>query len=183
VSKYLKGRIPPAFDLLYWNGDSANLAGPMYAYYLRNMYLDNLLRESDALTMCGESIDLSRLAMPAYVYASHDDHIVPWRSAYRTIGLIGGDPTFVLGSSGHIAGVVNPPANKKRNYWTNALLTDEPEDWFARAERNSGSWWPHWMAWLAKHGGARHRAPRRAGSRWHPPLAPAPGTYVLEQVA
>ena len=183
VSNYLKGRIPPAFDLLYWNGDSANLAGPMYAYYLREMYLDNRLREPGALTMCGESIDLSRLAMPAYVYASHDDHIVPWRSAYRTIGLIGGDPTFVLGASGHIAGVVNPPASNKRGHWTNALLTDDPEDWIARAKRHSGSWWPDWSAWLAKHGGARHPAPRRTGSKKHPPLVPAPGTYVLEQVA
>ena len=183
VSNYLKGRTPPAFDLLYWNGDSANLAGPMYAYYLRNMYLDNRLREPEALTMCGESIDLSRLAMPAYVYASHDDHIVPWRSAYRTIALIGGDPTFVLGASGHIAGVANPPANKKRNYWTNELLTDDPDDWFGRAESHPGSWWPDWTAWLAKHGGARRPAPRRAGSQRHRPLAPAPGTYVLEQVA
>jgi polyhydroxyalkanoate synthase len=183
VSNYLKGRTPPAFDLLFWNGDSANLAGPMYAYYLRNMYLDNSLREPGALTMCGEAIDLSRLAMPAYVYASQDDHIVPWRSAYRTIGLLGGDPIFVLGASGHIAGVVNPPASKKRNYWTNALLTDDPDDWFARAEAHAGSWWPDWTAWLAKHGGARRGAPRRAGSDRHRPLAPAPGAYVLEQVA
>src|SRR5271166_2544562 len=111
VSNYLKGRTPPAFDLLFWNGDSANLPGPMYAYYLRNMYLDNRLREPDALTMCGNAIDLSRVALPTYVYASRDDHIVPWRSAYRTVQLLGGEPTFVLGASGHIAGVVNPPSS------------------------------------------------------------------------
>ena len=113
VSNYLKGRTPPAFDLLFWNGDSANLAGPMYAYYLRHMYLDNRLRERGALSMCGEAIDLSRVAMPSYVYASHDDHIVPWRSAYRNVELLGGDATFVLGASGHIAGVVNPPGREQ----------------------------------------------------------------------
>jgi polyhydroxyalkanoate synthase len=183
VSNYLKGRTPPAFDLLYWNGDSANLPGPMYAYYLRNMYLDNRLREPGALTMCGEAVDLSRVAMPTYVYASREDHIVPWRSAYRTIELLGGAVGFVLGASGHIAGVVNPPEKKKRNYWTNELLTDDPDDWLARAQSHPGSWWPHWAAWLAEHAGTRRPAPRPAGSARHRPLAPAPGTYVREQVS
>ena len=109
VNNYLKGRTPPAFDLLYWNGDSSNLPGPMYVYYLREMYLDNRLREPNALTMAGARIDLSKIRMPVYVYASRDDHIVPWRSAYRTTALVGGEATFVLGASGHIAGVVNPP--------------------------------------------------------------------------
>ena len=104
VGNYLKGQTPPAFDLLYWNGDSANLPGPMYLDYVTSMYLDNRLREPDALTMCGQKIDLGRITMPAYIYASREDHIVPWRSAYRTVGLLGGDPTFVLGASGHIAG-------------------------------------------------------------------------------
>lgn len=183
VSNYLKGRTPPAFDLLFWNGDSANLAGPMYAYYLRNMYLDNRLREVDALTMCGQKMDLSRVATPSYVYASRDDHIVPWRSAYRTIELLGGDVTFVLGASGHIAGVVNPPQKMRRNYWTNELLTDDPDDWLARAESHPGSWWPHWTEWLVGHAGGRRAAPTHLGSARHRPLAIAPGTYVLEQVA
>ena len=183
VSNYLKGRTPPPFDLLFWNGDSANLAGPMYAYYLRHMYLENRLRERGALTMCGQAIDLSRVAMPSYVYASHDDHIVPWRSAYRTNRLLGGDPTFVLGSSGHIAGVVNPPASSRRNYWTNELLTDDPDEWLARAQSHPGSWWPHWTGWLAAHAGARGPAPARAGNARHRSLGAAPGTYVLERVA
>jgi polyhydroxyalkanoate synthase len=183
VSNYLKGKTPPPFDLLFWNSDSANLAGPMYAYYLRNMYLENRLREPGALTMCGEAIDLSRATLPTYVYASHDDHIVPWRSAYRTIGIVGGDVTFVLGASGHIAGVINPPGKKRRNYWANELLTDDPDDWLARAAAHPGSWWPDWIEWLAPHGLARHAAPTRAGSARHRPLGPAPGTYVLEQVA
>jgi polyhydroxyalkanoate synthase len=183
VSNYLKGRTPPPFDLLYWNSDSANLPGPMYAYYLRNMYLDNRLREPRALTMCGEPIDLSRIAMPSYVYASREDHIVPWRSAYRTIELVGGDTTFVLGASGHIAGVVNPPQKKKRNYWANPLLTEDPDDWLARAQSHPGSWWPNWTEWLVEHAGARRPAPAREGSARHRPLGPAPGAYVREKVA
>jgi len=183
VSNYLKGRTPPPFDLLYWNSDSANLPGPMYAYFLRNMYLDNHLRVPRALTMCGEPIDVSRIAMPSYVYASREDHIVPWRSAYRTIELVGGDASFVLGASGHIAGVVNPPQKKKRHYWTNELLTDDPDDWLARAQSHPGSWWPNWTGWLAEHAGTRRPAPTREGSTRYRPLVPAPGMYVRENVA
>ncbi len=178
VGNYLKGETPPAFDLLYWNGDSANLPGPMYVYYLRNLYLDNRLRERSALTMCGVKVDLSRIAIPTYVYASRDDHIVPWRSAYRTTALFGGDVDFVLGASGHIAGVINPPQPSRRNYWTNDLVTDVPDDWFARAQAVPGSWWPHWAQWLAQHGGARRAAPKHTGSPDYPSLEPAPGSYV-----
>ncbi len=180
VRNYLKGETPPPFDLLHWNGDSANLPGPMYVYYLRNLYLDNRLIEHGALTMAGERIDLARVTMPTYIYASRDDHIVPWRSAYRTTALLPGDVTFVLGASGHIAGVINPPDKERRNYWTNELITDHADDWFARAERVPGSWWPHWGAWLAANGGAMKPAPREAGSAEHPPLGPAPGRYVVE---
>jgi polyhydroxyalkanoate synthase len=180
VGNYLEGRTPPAFDLLYWNGDSANLPGPMYAYYVRTMYLDNHLRERGALSMCGESIDLKRVAVPAYVYASREDHIVPWRSAYRTLSLLGGEATFVLGASGHIAGVVNPPDHGRRSYWTSDRRTADPDAWLAGAQSHPGSWWPHWLRWLAAHAGERHAAPKRAGSARHPPLAPAPGAYVRE---
>jgi polyhydroxyalkanoate synthase len=180
VRNYLKGETPPAFDLLHWNGDSANLPGPMYVYYLRNMYLDNKLIEHGALTMAGERIDLARVTMPAYVYASQGDHIVPWRSAYRTTALLGGDVTFVLGASGHIAGVINPPEPERRHHWTNELVTDDADDWLARALRHPGSWWPHWAAWLAPHGGAMRAAPRAPGSARYPPLDPAPGHYVRE---
>jgi polyhydroxyalkanoate synthase len=183
VGNYLKGQTPPAFDLLYWNGDSANLPGPMYFSYVRDMYLDNRLREPGALTMCGQAIDLWRVSMPTYVLATHDDHIVPWRSAYKTIGLLGGDLTFVLGASGHIAGVVNPPVKHRRSFWTNELLTDDADDWLDRAAEHPGSWWPHWSAWLSEHGGSRRSAPGRVGSHAHPALAPAPGSYVSEQVA
>jgi polyhydroxyalkanoate synthase len=181
VGNYLEGKTPPAFDLLYWNSDSANLPGPMYAYYLSNMYLDNRLREPRALAMCGEPVDLTRIAVPAYVYASREDHIVPWRSAYRTVELLGGeDITFALGASGHIAGVVNPPEPRRRQYWTNELLTDDPDDWLARAQAHPGSWWPHWAEWLARHGGERRRAPTSFGNARHRPIAAAPGAYVRE---
>ena len=182
VNNYLKGETPPAFDLLAWNGDSANLPGPMYAYYLREMYLGNRLREPGALTMAGERIDLRRLAMPAYVLATRDDHIVPWRTAYRTTGLLGGPVTFALGASGHIAGIVNPPAGHRRNHWINERIAADPEAWLAGARSVEGSWWPHWSAWLAPHAGRRPRARRSAGSRTFPVLDPAPGRYVVERV-
>ena len=183
VGNYLKGRTPPAFDLLYWNGDSANLPGPMYVEYLRDMYLDNRLRDPGALSMCGQPVDLGRIAMPAYILAAQEDHIVPWRSAYKTVGLLGGRRTFALGASGHIAGVINPAGKNRRNYWTNELLPDRADDWLARAESHPGSWWPHWAAWLARHHGGRRPAPKERGSAAHPALGLAPGTYVTEQVA
>jgi polyhydroxyalkanoate synthase len=187
VNNYLKGETPPAFDLLHWNGDSANLPGPMYAYYLRELYLNNRLREPDALTMLGERIDLSRIDMPTYVVATRDDHIVPWRSAYRTTGLVSGDTTFMLGASGHIAGVVNPVEPGKRNHWVNALVTDDPDDWLARAQIVPGSWWTSWSEWLARHAGKRRKAPaghaNATGNAQFPPLDAAPGRYVTERVS
>src|SRR5205085_762520 len=180
---YLEGKTPPPFDLLYWNSDSANLPGPMYAYYLRNMYLDNRLRERGALTMCGEPVDLSRLTMPSYVYASREDHIVPWRAAYRTVQLLGGEVSFVLGASGHIAGVINSPRKQRRHYLTNKHLADHPDQWLAGAESHPGSWWPHWIEWLAGRAGVQKAAPRVPGGGRYRPLAPAPGSYVRERIA
>jgi polyhydroxyalkanoate synthase len=130
--------------------------------------------------MLGEKIDLSRIAIPTYVLASREDHIVPWRSAYRTTALVGGDATFVLAASGHIAGVINPPVPPRRNHWTNDLLTEDADAWLERAESAPGSWWPHWHAWLARHAGSERRAPRAAGNRRYPALGPAPGRYVVE---
>lgn len=181
VENYLKGRTPPAFDLLYWNGDSANLPGPMYVYYIRNLYLENRLREAGALTMLGERIDLSRIDIPAYVYASREDHIVPWRSAFRTLDLVGGTAAFVLGASGHIAGVVNPPEAHKRNYWIGERRAQSANEWLASATSHAGSWWTHWDRWLAQHKGGERAAPRHAGNAAFPPRAAAPGDYVREQ--
>ena len=183
VNNYLKGRTPPAFDLLYWNGDSSNLPGPMYAYYLKNLYLKNRLRAHGALTMLGETIDLARIRLPAYVYASREDHIVPWRSAFKTLELLRGDMRFVLGASGHIAGVINPPASGKRNYWTNETRGDSADAWLERAVAHPGSWWPHWDEWLRAHRGGERKAPAAAGNAQYPPLTPAPGDYVVETAA
>jgi len=179
VKNYLKGETPPPFDLLHWNGDSANLAGPMYAYYVRNLYIDNKLRLPGALTMTGATIDLSAVRMPAYVYASREDHIVPWPSAYRSVELLGGPATFVLGASGHIAGVINPPASRKRNFWINPAPAASHEAWLAGAQSHPGSWWPHWGQWLAEYSGDLVPSPQSAGSAAYPPLAAAPGTYVV----
>jgi len=180
VNNYLKGTIPPAFDLLYWNADSANLPGPMYVYYLRNLYLDNRLREPGSLTMAGAPIDLKRIAVPTYVLATRDDHIVPWRTAYQTTQLVAGDTTFVLGAAGHIAGVINPPSPPRRHFWTNDLIVAEADEWLARAAATPGSWWPHWKDWLGSRAGPERNAPRRTGNATYPPLDPAPGRYVLE---
>jgi polyhydroxyalkanoate synthase len=131
--------------------------------------------------MLGERVDLSRIDMPVYVLASRDDHIVPWRSAFATAALVAGEASFTLAASGHIAGVVNPPAAGKRNHWIGPL-TGDPDQWLARAQSVPGSWWPHWIAWLAPLAGPRRPAPAAQGDARHPPLDPAPGRYVTEPV-
>ena len=178
VSNYLKGKSPEAFDLLYWNADGTNLPGPMYAWYLRNMYLENNLCVPNRLTMCDTSVDLGRIDMPSYVLATQEDHIVPWRSAYRTTQLVGGRTQFVLGASGHIAGVINPASKNKRSYWVDGTLGDDAEQWLASAQSVPGSWWTHWMRWLKPHAGKPLPARKRLGNAAHKPIEPAPGRYV-----
>jgi polyhydroxyalkanoate synthase len=186
VNNYLKGQSPPAFDLLYWNGDSTNLPGPMYAYYLRNLYLENRLVAPDSLNMCGVPVDVSRVALPAFVFAAREDHIVPWRTAWKGARYLGGDVEFVLGASGHIAGVINPAALNRRSYWSSGLLDSKntgSDAWLARAKETTGSWWPYWAAWLSHHGGKRIDARRKLGNARFRQIEPAPGRYVLEQAA
>ena len=181
-ANYLKGESPPAFDLLYWNSDSTNLPGPMFCYYLRNMYLENNLRTPGKLSVSGDPIDLGKVQAPAFIYASREDHIVPWPSAYASTGLINDGKRsknrFVLGASGHIAGVINPPAKKKRSYWTNDKLPERAEDWFAGAAEHPGSWWGDWSDFLASHAGEQVAAPGKYGNKAHSPIEPAPGSYV-----
>jgi polyhydroxyalkanoate synthase len=181
VSNYLKGEAPPPFDLLYWNNDSTNLPGPMYCWYLRHMYLQNELRIPGRLVCAGVPIDLGVIDVPTYVYASRDDHIVPWRTAYCSTRLLSGPMRFVLGASGHIAGVINPAHRNKRNFWRAADLPGSADDWLEQAEEVPGSWWPDWSAWLADFQGDLVNAPRQAGSRGHPAIEPAPGRYVREK--
>jgi len=181
-NNYLKGEEPPAFDLLYWNSDSTNLPGPMFCYYLRHMYLQNELRKPGKLRVSGDPIDLSKLKLPAFLYASREDHIVPWGSAYVTTDLINkgkrANNRFVLGASGHIAGVINPPAKKKRSYWVNQSLPPDAEDWFAGATEHPGSWWPEWSTFLEENAGPMRKAPAKYGNALHKPIEPAPGRYV-----
>jgi polyhydroxyalkanoate synthase len=181
VNNYLKGETPPAFDLLYWNADSTNLPGAMYVYYIRNMYLENNLRVPGRLTMCGVPIDLSRLDMPAYALATREDHIVPWKTAFASARLLTGKIEFVLGASGHIAGVVNPASRNRRNYWVNGRLPDSPESWLEEADSRPGSWWTHWSGWLEQHGGKEVAARGNLGGKVFKEIEPAPGRYVKEK--
>jgi len=179
---YLKGQKPPAFDLLYWNSDSTNLPGPFAAWYMRNLYLNNSLRIPGKLEMCGAKVDLGRVRMPAYLLATREDHIVPWQSAYQSTRLLGGPTRFVLGASGHIAGVINPAAKNKRSFWVNDAASDAPtpdaDGWLAIAEEKKGSWWNDWAAWLAQHADGRVPARAKAGNAKYKAIEPAPGRYV-----
>jgi polyhydroxyalkanoate synthase len=178
VGNYLKGETPPPFDLLYWNGDSTNLPGPMYCWYLRHTYLQNELKVPRALTVCGEQVDLGRIEAPFFIYGSREDHIVPWTAAYASVPLVSGKRRFVLGASGHIAGVINPPAKGKRSYWTQDKVPATPEAWLEGATEHPGSWWPAWSDWLKPHGGKLLNAPKKPGSAKFKPIEAAPGRYV-----
>ena len=183
VGNYLKGETPRPFDLLYWNSDGTNLPGPMYCWYLRNTYLENNLITPNRLTVCGEKLDLRLIDAPSYVLASREDHIVPWASAYQSVHHIKGPSRFVLGASGHIAGVINPPANRKRSHWigNQAKLPSSAKAWEEGAVEHAGSWWPDWSKWLALHAGERVAAPVHYGNSRHPPIEPAPGRYVKQK--
>jgi len=182
VNNYLLGSQPPAFDLLYWNSDSTSLPGPMYCYYLRNTYLENKLRMPGALVNCGVPVDLGKVDLPSFIVATREDHIVPWRSAYRTLGLIGGDKIFILGASGHIAGIINPLAKNRRSYWLGTPYPAQPQAWLEKAEEHPGSWWGRWSDWLAAHGGGSRNAPKNLGKGKYQPIEPAPGRYVKERL-
>jgi len=181
VGNYLKGETPPPFDLLYWNSDATNLPGPFYAWYLRNTYLENKLATPNALTVCGEKIDLGRIDVPAYIYGSREDHIVPIGGAYASTQLLKGKRRFVMGASGHIAGVINPPAKKKRSHWIrdDGKLPATQAEWLTGAEEHPGSWWTDWSQWLKTHAGKQIAAPKAygRGKQYHA-SEPAPGRYV-----
>ncbi len=179
-NNYLKGQKPQAFDLLYWNSDSTNLPGPFACWYMRHMYLDNSLRVPGKLEMCGVKVDLGQLAMPVYLLATREDHIVPWQSAYQSTRILGGQSRFVLGASGHIAGVINPASKNKRSYWINDDVTTDAPAWLAAATEMKGSWWTDWSAWLQQHSGGQ-RAARKIGNTKYKAIEPAPGRYVKER--
>jgi polyhydroxyalkanoate synthase len=184
---YLKGKTPPAFDLLYWNADSTNLPGPMVCWYLRNTYLENKLMVPGALSVAGVPVDLGLIDCPTFLYGSREDHIVPWSAAFASVGLLNkGKPEanrFVLGASGHIAGVINPASKNKRSHWVRdgAAKGDRPataDAWLAGAVEKKGSWWPEWAAFLAENGGDDIAPPGAPGNASYGAIEAAPGRYV-----
>jgi len=177
INNYLLGNDPPPFDLLYWNDDSTHMPYMMQSFYLRTFYLENRLVEPGGITLLGEPLDLGKISIPCYFVATREDHIAPWKSVYKGALRFGGPVRFVVGGSGHIAGIVNPPASGKYGYWVGRRRPADPDRYLASAAHHEGSWWPDWARWIARHGGGRVPARDPAAG----PLAPirdAPGEYV-----
>jgi poly[(R)-3-hydroxyalkanoate] polymerase subunit PhaC len=178
VNNYLLGQNPPAFDILYWNADTTNLAAGLHSDFL-DLLGSNGLAHPGSLEVLGTTIDLGKVRCDAYVVAGATDHIIPWTAAYQTTQMLGGDSEFVLGSSGHIQAIVNPPGNKRSRFLTRAgPAPPDPLEWRAGATTNEGSWWDHWLRWLGERSGDDRRAPAKLGNRRHPPIEAAPGRYV-----
>ncbi len=181
VNRYLLGKDAPAFDLLFWNSDATRMPRAMHSYYLRNMYLENNLVKADVLSVKGTPIDLGRVKNDLYCVATAEDHIAPWRAVYRLTQVVGGDTRFRLGHSGHIAGIINPPAPQPKGVWWEAPVNPPtPEEWQSVAHEHAGSWWPDWLKWMTQRSGEQHPTRPDLGSAQFPPLGAAPGTYVFE---
>ena len=181
VGNYLKGESPPPFDLLYWNSDATNLPGPFYAWYLRQTYLENNLIKPGKTTVCGEKIDFRQVKLPLYIYGSREDHIVPIGGAYASTQVFPGKKRFVMGASGHIAGVINPPAAGKRSHWIGPAgkFPADVNEWIVGATEHKGSWWTDWSDWLKPLAGKQIAAPKGYGKgKQYPAIEPAPGRYV-----
>jgi len=177
INNYLLGRKPPQFDLLYWNSDYTRLPETMHTWYLRELYLNNKLVEPGGVEMDGVPIDLSTIDLPVYLQSGREDHIAPYQSVYKATQIYSGDVTFMLAGSGHIAGVINPPAANKYGFWTNDQLPEDPEQWIEGADYHAGSWWGHWNDWVKPYAGRRVAA-REPGGGVLPQIEPAPGSYV-----
>jgi polyhydroxyalkanoate synthase subunit PhaC len=175
INNYLMGKDPFPFDLLYWNSDSTRMPARMHSFYLRNMYMKNLLGVPGGITLEGVPIDLSKVKLPAYFISTAEDHIAPWKTTYKGSHYLGGEVRFVLGGSGHIAGIVNPPAAKKYQYWTNDARPESADEWFRTATQHPGSWWEDWQAWIDVQNGGEKVAARTPQK----PLEDAPGSYVM----
>ncbi len=181
IENYLKGKDPMPFDILYWNSDSTNIPAKAYLYYLHNLYVQNRLSMGTPLSIKGVPIQLRAITTPSFVLAAMADHIVLWQAAYRSAKLLGGDVTFALTESGHVAGVVNPPDKNKYGHWLNVDFGKKPEAWLAGAKMTNGSWWLTWRDWLQTQGEAK-RKPYAMGSKAYPAIADAPGTYVKRRL-
>ena len=179
VNNYLMGKDPFPFDLLYWNSDSTRMPAKMHSFYLRNMYQANRLVEPGGITLLGQPIDLTLIKTPTYLLSTKEDHIAPWQSTYAATQLYRGPVRFVLSASGHIAGVINPPAAKKYGYWTNDKTPAEPTTWLSNATEHAGSWWPDWLAWVGQYAGKQIEATTRMpGKGKLKAIEDAPGRYV-----
>lgn len=181
INNYLKGERPAAFDLLYWNSDSTNLPAAMHSYYLRNMYLHNRLQEKNGLELGGVKIDLSQVKTPTYFLSTAQDHIAMWKGTYQGAKNFPGKTRFVLGGSGHIAGVINPPKANKYGYWTNDVLADTADAWYRDAKQNEGSWWTDWQQWVTKEENTQV-IKRIPGGGKLSIIEDAPGSYVQAKV-
>ena len=177
VNNYLLGKDPFPFDLLYWNSDSTRMPAAMHSFYLRNMYQKNALSQPGGVELDGVPIDLGTVKTPTFLLASREDHIAPWHGVYRGTQIYGGPVKFVLAASGHIAGVINPPAANKYAHWTNTKTPADPEAWFAGATEHPGSWWPEWQKWVSRYAGSKVPA-RKPGDGKLKALEDAPGSYV-----
>ncbi|NDR59122.1 class I poly(R)-hydroxyalkanoic acid synthase [Aliiruegeria sabulilitoris] len=183
IRSYMLGEAPPAFDLLYWNGDGTNLPARMAVEYLRGLCQRDEFATGEGFKVCGETLSIKDVDVPLCAIACETDHIAAWKSSFRGVQKMGSkQKIFILSESGHIAGIVNPPSKKKYGHYTNEDLSLSPEKWQDTADFNEGSWWPRWEAWLKKRSGAQIPA-RTPGDSEHPPLAPAPGTYVVAEKA
>lgn len=182
INRYYLGKDAPAFDLLYWNADATRLPGKLQSYYLHNFYLENNLIKPDKLLVKGVPLDLGRIKNDTYTVATQEDHIAPWRTCYRLTQLFGGDVQFRLGASGHIAGIINPPAKAKGSWRAGPSNPANPDEWFAQSQVTPGSWWPNWLAWIAERSGEKRPvADLRPGGAEFPALYEAPGKYVVEK--
>lgn len=180
INNYLLGKEPTAFDLLYWNSDSTRLPVKTHSFYLRQCYLNNLLREPGGIELDGTPIDLGKIKVPTYFISTKEDHITPWKSTYAGAKLMSGPVKFVLGGSGHIAGIINPPAKNKYGYWTNNSIEEQPDNWLDNASYTEGSWWPDWQKWIKAKSG--EKIPARTPGKKLKPLEDAPGSYVKERI-
>ncbi len=177
INNYLMGREPFPFDLLYWNDDATNMPAAMHGFYMRKCYQDNLLPKAGAVTMNGTPIDMGMVKTPCYFLSAKDDHIAPWKATYATTQLFSGPKTFTLAASGHVAGVINPPAANKYHFWSSDKTLSDPDAWLAPIKSQDGSWWPHWDKWIKQH--AKETVPaRKIGANKLKPIEDAPGSYV-----
>jgi polyhydroxyalkanoate synthase len=180
ANNWLLGNDPPTFDILAWNADCTNLPGALHGQFLE-IFEHNALTRPGALTVLGSPVDLSRVTTENYVTGGTTDHLTPWNGCYASARLLGGKSTFVLTNTGHIQTLVSPPGSRKSRYWTGPEPVVHPEDWRSRATEHEGTWWEHWAGWIDERSGEWRKAPSDLGNAAHPPLAPAPGTYVYAQ--